>query len=74
MMSKEAAQSFVEKMRTDKEFAAQAAGCQTPADLVRFAKQAGYDLSQDEAQAVAGTLSDDELEAVAGGKYVRKIP
>ena len=73
-MSKESAKAFIEKMRTDKEFAAQAAGCQTPVDLVKFAKQAGYDLSQDEVQALAGDVSDAELEAVAGGRYVRKIP
>ena len=73
-MSMESAQSFMERLKSDKEFAAKAEGCQTFDDLVTFAKQAGYDFSAREAQAVAGALSDEELEAVAGGKYVRKIP
>ena len=73
-MSMESAQLFMEKMRTDTEFAAKAEGCQTIDELVTFAQQAGYDFSADEAQAVPDDVSDAALEAVSGGRYVRKIP
>lgn len=73
-MSMESAQTFIEKMKTDQEFAAQIKECQSLNDLVALAKQAGFDFSADEAQAAVDTLSDEELDGVAGGKYVRKIP
>lgn len=73
-MSKESAESFMERLKSDREFDAKAEGCQTIDDFIACAKQAGYDFSADEAQAVAGALSDEELEAVAGGRYVRRKP
>jgi predicted ribosomally synthesized peptide with nif11-like leader len=81
-VSIESAKSFVERLKTDEEFAKIVAECKkmgedaTHQKLIDFAKNAGYDITLDEMreffrnlkETKNGTLTDAELDIVAGGK------
>ena len=56
-----------------KELMAKAQACETPEELMKLAKENGYDLTKEQAEAFlaeGGTvdLSDEEMAKVAGGK------
>ena len=69
-MSIGSAKAFVEKVKSDGEFAKKIKGCKDAEERMAFAKQAGFDFTTDEIKEVSSTLSDSELDAVAGGKSV----
>ncbi len=66
-MSIEAAQSFVEKMKTDQDFAKQVIACKDNVTRLAFAFEQGFDFTAEEIQTIKAELSDDELEMIAGG-------
>ena len=56
-----------------KELMAKAQACETPEELMKLAKENGYDLTKEQAEAFfaeGGTvdLSDEDMAKVAGGK------
>ena len=56
-----------------KELMAKAQACETPEELMKLAKENGYDLTKEQAEAFfaeGGTvdLSDEDMEKVAGGR------
>ena len=58
-MSLESAKEFIERVKTDEEFAKQVAS-RKDEELMKF-------VSEQEVKQIAEELSDDELESVAGG-------
>ena len=66
-MSRESAQAFVNRMKTDKEFADRVNGCRCLEDLSQLLTSAGFSFTGDEWQALTDVLTDDELERVGGG-------
>ena len=82
-MSVESAKSFINRVMSDKEFAASLAQNTTDEARIKFAKDAGYDFTQADVQAIlpAGVtvdqlrglgqndeLPDEVMEAIVGGK------
>ena len=68
-MSIESARDFVERVKTDKEFAKRVAGAASREDKVEIAKAEGFDFTPEEIKTVTSKLSVEELEAVAGGGH-----
>ena len=78
-MSKETAQKLFAALETNKELKEKLAGLESPADIVKAAAEAGYDVTEAElieaekelrkqrAQKTDAELSADELESAAGG-------
>ena len=74
-MSAENVARFVQQVAQDQSLKARVEAVQTPDEVVRIAREAGFDLSGDELKAAVlrlsgRELSDKELEAVAGGGYL----
>ena len=79
-MSKENAQKLFTELETNKELKEKLAGLENPADIVKAAVEAGYDVTESElieaekelrkqrAQKTDTELSADELEAASGGE------
>ncbi|MBR5091568.1 MAG: Nif11-like leader peptide family RiPP precursor [Ruminiclostridium sp.] len=85
-MSKETAKNLITELQTNKELKAKVEGITDPAELVKKAVEAGYDVTVDELieaekefrketaeknDVQAKKLSVDELDAVAGGSVWR---
>jgi predicted ribosomally synthesized peptide with nif11-like leader len=66
-MSIEAAKSFIERMKTDEEFAKKVTACKDIEERKTLIQQAGFDFTASEFKEVSQVLSDDDLENVAGG-------
>lgn len=66
-MSIESARVFIEKIKTDEDFAKKAGECKDKEVRMQFVRAAGYDFTSEEIEACAEEMTDDELEAVAGG-------
>ena len=66
-MSTESAKSFLEKMRTDDDFAKSVTDAATKKERADLVKAAGFDFTAAEFSEEVGELSDDELDGVAGG-------
>ena len=66
-MSVESAKSFMEKIKTDEEFAKKVKECKDAEARMAFVKAEGFDFTVEEIKGIQGELSDDELDAVAGG-------
>jgi len=66
-MSIESAKLFIEKIKTDEEFAKKVKNCKDAEARMVFVKESGFDFTIEEIKAFQGELSDDELDAVAGG-------
>lgn len=65
-MSIESAKAFIEKFKTDEEFAKKVTECESAEARMAFAKEAGFDFTAEEIKEFQGELSDEELDAVAG--------
>ena len=61
-MSIESARDFIERVKTDEEFAKRIAGAKSREERADIAKAEGFDFMPEE-------LSDEELDAVAGGHW-----
>ena len=66
-MSMESAGAFMERLKSDKEFAAAVNGFASLDEVLDYVKRAGFDFTIEELQSLTGRLSDDELSSVAGG-------
>ena len=67
-MSVESAKLFIERMKTDKEFAQKVTDCKDTEARIAFVKAAGFDFTSDEAKKATGELNEEELDALSGGK------
>ncbi|MBO6228979.1 MAG: Nif11-like leader peptide family RiPP precursor [Ruminiclostridium sp.] len=79
-MSKETAKKLIAEMQTNEELRAKIAGITEPAEMVKKAVEAGYDVTLEELIAAekefraemaqkSDELTMDELEGAAGGQY-----
>ncbi|MDD2582923.1 MAG: Nif11-like leader peptide family natural product precursor [Desulfuromonadaceae bacterium] len=66
-MSIESAQTFLERMKTDEEFAKNVTECKDSEARMSYVKEAGFDFTLDEVKTVTNELTDDMLDQVAGG-------
>ena len=66
-MSIESAQAFIERMKTDGEFANRVTECADAESRKAFVKAEGFDFSAEELKSMHSELSDEELDGVAGG-------
>ena len=66
-MSLESAKEFIERMKTDEEFAKQVASRKDKEERMKFVSEQGFNFSEQEVQQVAKEFSDDDLEKVVGG-------
>ncbi len=66
-MSIESAKEFLERMKTDGNFAESVAKCSDGKARMAFVKNAGFDFTAEEINQVSSSLSDSELDQVAGG-------
>lgn len=66
-MSRESAKAFLERMKTDPEFAAQVIRCKSKEERHQVAAAAGFTFTGAELTALREELSDSDLEQVAGG-------
>ncbi len=71
-MSKDAAISFAERLKTDDAFQARLSGAADSSERLAILQAEGFDLSKDDVAAVKQALgieelSDEDLERVAGG-------
>lgn len=66
-MSIESAKTFIERMKTDEDFASKVGEFKNSVDLNAFLQSAEYDFTHEEYLFVANALTEDELDQVAGG-------
>jgi len=66
-VSIESAKAFIERMKTDEDFAKKVIACKGAEARMAFVKAAGFEFTAAEIDKVKGTMSDAELAAVAGG-------
>lgn len=66
-MSIEAAKAFIERMKTDEDFAKNVTACKDADSFRSLVQTAGFEFNENEIKAVAAELNDTELENVAGG-------
>ena len=68
-MSAESAKAFVERMKTDQEFADRVMMASNRETRMEIVNDAGYEFTPEEMDVVREQLSDEDLDAVAGGKW-----
>lgn len=66
-MSIESAKAFIERMKTDEEFAKKIMAETSPESRVVLACREGFNLTTEEMSQSTGEMTDDELDYVAGG-------
>ena len=66
-MSIESAKAFLERMKTDEDFAKKVTACKDSDRRMAFIKGEGFDFTVAEISTVKGELSDEDLDLVAGG-------
>ena len=71
-MSIESARAFVEKMKTDQEFARQVVDKQDKEARIKFALAEGFTFTPEEVNQVSSELSNEDLEKVTGGTAWRE--
>ncbi len=69
-MSIKSAKAFVERIKTDEEFAKRITGAASRKERAEIVKAEGFDFTPEELKTVTGELSGEELEAVAGGDWL----
>ncbi len=69
-MSIESAKAFVERMKTDEDFAKKLSECKNIDEYMEVVKDAGFTFTPEDIKQVYGELSEQDLDKVAGG-YVR---
>lgn len=67
-MSIEAAKAFIERMRTDEEFAKKVNACKDAEERKALVLEAGFDFTASEIENAGQELSDHDLDRVAGGE------
>ncbi len=66
-MSVESAEAFVERMKTDEEFAKRIAAAESSEQRWAVVKAEGFDFTKEEIEEATAELSEDELASVAAG-------
>ena len=66
-MSIESAKAFLERMKTDEDFAKKVTACKDSDERMAFIKGEGFDFTVAEISTVKGELNDEDLDLVAGG-------
>ena len=66
-MSIESAKAFIERMKTDRDFAGKVAACANVQTRMELVKAAGFEFTVEEVAGMKQDLSDDELGRVEGG-------
>ncbi|AGA70033.1 bacteriocin propeptide, TIGR03798 family [Desulfitobacterium dichloroeliminans LMG P-21439] len=69
-MSIESAKAFMEKMKTDQDFAKKVMAAKDAEERRVLVKEDGFDFSPAELKDLGDEMSDSELDAVAGGGCV----
>ncbi|CDX00147.1 Bacteriocin propeptide [Desulfitobacterium hafniense] len=69
-MSIESAKAFMEKMKTDQDFAKKVMAAKDAEERRALVREDGFDFSTAELKELGGEMSDSELDAVAGGSCV----
>ena len=69
-MSIGSAKAFMERVKTDPEFAKQVSEKKSAVERHEFVKAEGFDFTADEINQLSSSLSDEELDAVAGGAWL----
>lgn len=72
-MSIESAKAFVERMKSDQEFATKLNKFKTLEELQGFLRQTGYDFTKEEFNQVSGELQDRDLDSVNGGAFPTSV-
>lgn len=70
-MSVESAKAFIEKVKSDEEFAKKVMECKDADGRLALSKDAGFDFTTEEITEVGSELDDGELDAVAGAGSCR---
>lgn len=63
----ESAKAFVERIKTDQEFASKMNQCKNPEEFKDYIAKAGFNFTQEEVSMVNNILEDDQLEEILGG-------
>jgi predicted ribosomally synthesized peptide with nif11-like leader len=71
IMSLDQARLFIERMKSDEEFAKRVMAIEDVAARLACIQSDGFDFSDAEIKEVSGNLSDEELDGAAGGFYPR---
>lgn len=66
-MSIESAKTFMERMKTDQDFAKKVMAAKDADERRALVKEEGYDFTAEELKELGDEISDSELDAVAGG-------
>lgn len=66
-MSIESAKAFIEKMKTDIDFAGKVAACADAQARMALVKAAGFDFTPEEIAGLSRELTDQEVDGVTGG-------
>ena len=66
-MSIESAKSYIERMKTDKEFAQKVIGCKDAEARTAFVKACGFDFTINELREETMELTDNDIEFISGG-------
>ena len=69
-MSIESAQAFIERIKTDEEFAKNVTECKDSESRMSYAKEAGFEFTLEEVKEVTSELTDEMLDSVAGGTKI----
>ncbi|MEQ8168683.1 MAG: Nif11-like leader peptide family natural product precursor [Candidatus Eremiobacterota bacterium] len=66
-MSIEAAKAFIERMKTDEDFAKKVAACKDAETRKAFVKNEGFEFTLEELTSYRSELTDDQLGSMYGG-------
>ena len=66
-MSVESAKAYIERIKTDEEFAKKVIECKDSDARMAVVKGAGFEFTVEDVKHVQEELSDDQLDKVAGG-------
>ena len=73
-MSASELDSFMAKCKSDVDFQNQIAQCADVGTAIKVAKDAGFDLSEEDIKGLSKTeLTDEELTGISGGSYISSI-
>jgi predicted ribosomally synthesized peptide with nif11-like leader len=73
-MSTESLDSFAAKLKSDSDFQNQISQCADVGSVLKIAKDAGFDLSEEDIKSLSkAQLTDDELSGISGGSYMSTL-
>lgn len=72
-MSIESAKAFIDRMKTDENFANKMSECKDVETLLSLVESEGFDFTSAEISLATNELSDEQLDEIAGGSAWLKI-